>query len=47
MRNLDTKTGTNMTVGLAHVYDDPGRALKVEPEHVVKRNQAKEKDSEE
>jgi ribosomal protein S24E len=34
-------------VGLAHLYDDPGRALGVEPEHIVKRNQVKEKESEE
>jgi ribosomal protein S24E len=47
VRNLDTKTGTNVTVGLAHVYDDLGRALEVEPEHIVKRNQIKEKESEE
>jgi ribosomal protein S24E len=40
VRKIETKAGTNVTVGLAHVYDDSEKALKVEPEHIVKRNQA-------
>ena len=40
VRPIETKTGTNTTVGLVHVYDDAAKALQVEPEHIVKRNQA-------
>ena len=40
VRKIETKAGTNVTVGLAHVYDDSEKALKVEPEHIVKRNHA-------
>ena len=40
VRQIETKTGTNTTVGLAHVYDDAAKALQVEPEHIIKRNQA-------
>jgi ribosomal protein S24E len=40
VRRIETKSGTNKTVGLAHVYDDPARALEVEPEHIIKRNQS-------
>jgi ribosomal protein S24E len=35
---LETKTGTRQTIGLAHVYDDPEHALKVEPKHIIDRN---------
>ena len=38
VRRLRTRTGTHLTVGLAHVYDDAAKALEVEPEHIVKRN---------
>lgn len=40
VRQIETKTGTNTTVGLVHVYDDSAKALQVEPEHIIKRNQA-------
>ena len=40
VRQIETKTGTNITVGLVHVYDDAANALRVEPEHIIKRNQA-------
>jgi ribosomal protein S24E len=40
VRQIETKTGTNTTVGLVHVYDDGAKALRVEPEHIIKRNQA-------
>lgn len=36
---LETKTGTQMVSGLAHVYDKAEDALKVEPKHIVVRNQ--------
>ena len=39
LRRLETKTGTHRTVGLAHVYDDAAKALEVEPEHIIRRNQ--------
>ena len=40
IRPLETKSGTHQTVGLAHVYDDPENAIKVEPKHIVKRNES-------
>ena len=40
VRQIETKTGTHTTVGLVHVYDDAAKALQVEPEHIIKRNQA-------
>lgn len=40
VRQIKTKTGTNTTVGLVHVYDDAAKALQVEPEHIINRNQA-------
>ena len=39
VRQIETKTGTHTTVGLVHVYDDAAKALQVEPEHIIKRNQ--------
>ncbi|KON31134.1 hypothetical protein AC482_01780 [miscellaneous Crenarchaeota group-15 archaeon DG-45] len=39
LRRLETRTGTNLTLGLAHIYDDAARALEVEPEHILRRNQ--------
>ncbi|UCH56933.1 MAG: 30S ribosomal protein S24e [Candidatus Bathyarchaeota archaeon] len=47
VRSLDTKSGTHRTVGLAHVYDDAERALQVEPDHIIKRNQIPAKEAEE
>lgn len=47
VRRIETKSGTNTTVGLAHVYDDAARALEVEPEHIIKRNRSPEKQAEE
>jgi ribosomal protein S24E len=43
IRSLETKTGTHRTVGLAHVYNDPRKALVVEPEYIIQRNQKPEK----
>jgi len=34
-----TLTGTHKTKGLAHVYDDEAKAVQIEPEHIIKRNQ--------
>lgn len=43
VRSIETKTGTHTTVGLAHVYKDPGKALVVEPDYIIQRNQKPEK----
>ncbi len=43
VRSIDTKTGTRTTVGLAHVYKDPGKALIVEPNYIIQRNHKPEK----
>lgn len=43
VRSIETKTGTRTTVGLAHVYKDPGKALVVEPDYIIQRNQKPEK----
>ena len=42
VRSIETKTGTHTTVGLAHVYKDPGKALIVEPDYIIQRNQKPE-----
>lgn len=39
VRRLETETGTHRTVGLAHIYDEAAKALEVEPEHIIRRNQ--------
>ena len=46
VRSIETKTGTHTTVGLAHVYKDPGKALVVEPDYIIQRNQKPEKEIE-
>jgi ribosomal protein S24E len=42
VRSIETKTGVHTTVGLAHVYKDPGKALEVEPDYIIQRNQKPE-----
>jgi len=42
IRSIETKTGTHTTIGLAHVYNDPGKALVVEPDYIIQRNQKPE-----
>ncbi len=42
VRSIETKTGTHTTIGLAHVYNDPGKALVVEPDYIIQRNQKPE-----
>lgn len=39
VREIETLSGTHVTVGSAHVYDDPAQALKIEPKYLVERNQ--------
>ncbi len=38
VREMKTRSGTRTTVGVAHVYEDPEMALKVEPKHIQERN---------
>jgi len=38
VQEIETRSGTHVTLGVAHVYDDAATALKVEPKHVIKRN---------
>jgi ribosomal protein S24E len=47
VRKIMTKTGTQTTVGVAHVYDDLGQATKFEPAYIIERNKAPEQPSEE
>jgi ribosomal protein S24E len=47
VRYIETRSGTNTTVGLAHVYDDAAKAFEVEPEHIINRNQQPSKQEEE
>ena len=39
---LNTKAGTRMVTGVAHVYDSAAAALAVEPKYIVTRNKGKE-----
>lgn len=47
VRKMETKTGTRRTVGLAHVYEDVAKALQIEPEHIILRNQQPEQQAQE
>jgi ribosomal protein S24E len=38
VRNLTSRAGTRQTIGLAHIYDDPIQAHKIEPKHIIERN---------
>ncbi len=40
VKKMNTKTGTNITHGVAHVYQTAGQAKLVEPEYIHKRNSA-------
>jgi len=42
IRVIKTEYGTGESLVRAHVYDDPDRALRVEPSHVVRKNRGKE-----
>lgn len=46
VKTLETKTGTNTTIGLAHIYDSDEAAAEVEPEHAILRNKTPEKQKE-
>ncbi len=40
VRAMKTRSGTRTTLGVAHVYEDPKTALRVEPKHIIERNMA-------
>ncbi len=42
VRSLETRSGTRQTVGSAHIYDDPVKALEVEPQHIIERKKVPE-----
>ncbi len=46
VKRMHTKTGTNITVGVANVYQKVERAKLVEPEYIRKRNSPPEKPKE-
>ena len=41
VQRIKTRSGTHVTLGVAHIYDDPAIALRVEPKHVIRRNAPK------
>jgi ribosomal protein S24E len=47
IKKFKTKTGTNIAVGIANVYDSSEQAKLIEPEYIVKRNIPPEKPKEE
>jgi|SRR3989304_9927414 len=47
IKKFETKTGTQIAVGTAHVYETVEQANFIEPEYVVKRNVPPEKPKEE
>lgn len=47
VKKMHTKTGTNITVGLANVYQKVEQAALVEPGYIRKRNSPPEKPKEE
>lgn len=47
IKKFKTKTGTNIAVGIANVYDSSEQARLIEPEYIVKRNIPPEKPKEE
>jgi ribosomal protein S24E len=47
IKRMRTKTGTNITVGFANVYQSVSQAKLVEPEYIRKRNSPPEKPKEE
>ena len=40
VREIETSTGTHVTLGTAHVYADPKNALEVEPKYIIERNKS-------
>lgn len=46
VKKLETKTGTQVAVGSANVYESIDQARLVEPKHIIKRNIPREKPEE-
>ena len=46
IRHMSTVTGTRLTEGLAHVYDEIEEGKQFEPAHIIQRNKVKENQSE-
>jgi len=44
VKQMGTKSGTHITLGVAYIYDDPAVALRVEPKHAIRRNSPKAKE---
>lgn len=42
IRHMGTVSGTRLTEGLAHVYDDVQAGKQFEPAHIIERNKVKE-----
>jgi len=42
VRKIETEYGMNVSWATVHVYDDPKRALEIEPEYIIKRHQKEE-----
>ena len=40
VREMKTRSGTRTTLGIAHIYEDPETALRVEPKHIIERNKS-------
>jgi len=46
IKKMQTKTGTNTTLGVANAYETAEQAKLIEPDHIVKRNVPAEKPAE-
>jgi len=44
IKKIETKTGMNLSIGKANIYDSPSQAEYVEPEHIILRNKPKTKE---
>jgi len=42
VRILKTTTGSRVTTGFAHVYNDAKTAMEIEPKYIINRNKPKE-----
>lgn len=47
VKKLETKTGTQLAIGAANVYNSIEQAKLIEPEYIIKRNTPPEKPEEE
>ena len=47
IKKIETKTGTNISICEANIYDSVSEAESIEPEHIILRNRPKEKEESE